>query len=188
MCNVNVFCVILLHLVSVCTNLNVAPGASSSDLRYQKEEGREKKRKNGVFLTQRDTHAHTYILLMHAHWARMCACVCVCDYVFLCVCVCVCVRVCFVCVCVRVCVCVCTHARMRVCVLVCLCVCACVHACARAPRNSLLVQMLARLVVGCVACYPAANPPLASLCRSVAFLAHLQRQPLLLFRLLSFHS
>jgi len=40
------------------------------------------------------------------------------------------------------------------------------------PRNSLLVQMLARLVVGCVACYPAAIPPLAILCRSVVFLSH----------------
>jgi len=56
------------------------------------------------------------------------------------------------------------------------------------PRNSLLVQMLARLAVGCVACYPAAILPLAILCRSMAFLAHLQRLPLLLFRLLSFHS
>jgi len=56
------------------------------------------------------------------------------------------------------------------------------------PRNSRLVQMLARFVVGCAACYPAAIPPLAILCRSVAFLAHVQLLPPLLYRLLSFHS
>jgi len=50
------------------------------------------------------------------------------------------------------------------------------------------VQMLARLAVGCVACCPAASPLLALLCRSMAFLAHVQLQPLLLSQLLSFQS
>ena len=48
-------------------------------------------------------------------------------------------------------------------------------------RNSLLVQMLARLAVGFVACYPAKIPPLAMLRRPVAFLTHVQINPFFCF-------
>jgi len=55
-------------------------------------------------------------------------------------------------------------------------------------RESNVEQMLARLAAGCVACCPAASPLLALFGRSMAFLAHVQCQPLLLSRLLSFQS
>ena len=56
------------------------------------------------------------------------------------------------------------------------------------PRNILLVQMLARLVAGCVACYPAVIPPRAKLSRSVAFLADVMLHPFPRFRQLSCRS
>ena len=152
--NVNVFCVILLHLVSVCTNLNVAPGASSSDLRYQKEEGREKKRKN----SKRYTRAHVHTTNARALGAHVCMCVCVCLCVFVCVCVCMCACVLCVCVCARVCVCV--HARTHACVCACVLVCVCVRACVRACSSEQSSSADVGTTCGWLCCMlPGSEPP-----------------------------
>jgi len=72
------------------------------------------------------------------------------------------------------------HDHVLQCVAVC---CSAVHMImwSTALHKSLLVHMLPPLAVGHVACCPAAIPPLALLCPSVAFLArtcaHVQLQP-----------